>query len=545
MVSTTYALGLENSTRSEKVVFILSASFSLALAIGGILYPEIVRQTLSDLFNYVVTYFNWWFIALSLILVIFFVGLMISKYGRLRLGGEEADVEFGWFSWLSMIFTVGYSSSVLFYGVAEPIAIVNNPPDTLPTYGEPIEVVALSYMFIHDIMPGLIAWYLPFGIAFGLIAWGKGTWKISTLLEPILDRDRYSTVFSIVDLLTLIAIVGGVATGLGFISSQISSIIGMVYGIHSQLLITLVFIAIALIFLLDVMAGLENGIRNAARLAVIMNTLLIGILVVVGPKLFIAELGLDATGFWLNNMPRLMTYTGSTSTSLWSNYWTGFWWAWWAAWGIFVGSFVARVSKGRTIREVFLGLGIAPTVFLLIQHSVLAGWALHPNYINEITAAYLEQGQAAALSTLITVAPYSNLIGVLVLIAFVSYILTSLDSAVYMLAAINTGEQEPNQRNRAVWGVLLISIGIMTTYLGGGAGVLQSLSTSLALPFTVLYLVVLVSIYVVVKNRYHNNYVTISDLLDQRKATVEPVQSEGGRKDQPKPVADGEGGESK
>lgn len=514
MANISHYLGLENTDRAEKLLFVVTALFTLALSAAGVLYPNAVGKTLNDSFTFVITYFNWWFILLSLIIVVFLIGFALSKYGRLRIGGEDAEPEFGLFSWLAMVFTVGFSISVLFWGVAEPLYIVNSPPQPAPVQGTPIEVLALAFMFIHDILPGLIAWYLPFAVAFGLVAWNKGNWKVSTLLEPVLDREKYGPVFTLVDLVTLIAIVGGIATSLGFIGKQLSSIIGIVFGIQSQAFTIAVFGAVAVVFLLDVIAGLEKGIRNAARLTVVANIVLTVALLLLGPTLYILELGLDATGVWLNYMPRLMLFTNSgAADSLWVNNWTGFWWAWWAAWGVFVGSFVARVSKGRTVREVFIGLGIVPTTLLVFQHSVLGGWAMQSGNIDEITTALFEQGQAAALSTAITLTPYSKAIGLLFVLALVGYLVTSLDSAVYMLAAINTGEREPNARNRAVWGILLVGVGVMTTYLGGGTSALEAFSTTLALPFTLLFVVVLVSTYIYARQQYPDVYTTLNDLL--------------------------------
>lgn len=496
----THILGLDNASSGELALFTLTAALSIVLAIGGILYPDTVGAAFSSSFDFVLTYFGWWFILLSFLLTGGLTAFCLSRYGRIRIGGPDTEPEFGLFSWLSMVFTVGYSISVLFWGVAEPLWIVSNPPSPIPVSGPPIESLALAFMFLHDILPGLIAWYLPFAIAFGLIVWQEGSWKVSAVLQPLLDPDRYAFVYWLVDLVSLVAIVGGLATSLGFIGKQLSSIISIVYGVQSQVVTVSLFGLVAAIFIVDVWAGLRQGIRNAARIAVTANLALTIVLFVVGPTLFIIELGLDAMGVWLSNLPRLMLYTDPVSTGRWPQNWTSFWWAWWAAWGIFVGSFVARVSKGRTIREVFLGLCVAPVSLLLFQHSVLGGIALAPTYRDTILHALQEKGNAAALSTALEIVPYSGIIGLLAVIALIGYIITSLDSAVYMLAAINLGEREPNARNRATWGVLMVAIGVMTTYVSGGTRVLESFSTTLALPFTVLYLVVAYAIFVYAQN---------------------------------------------
>ncbi|SDZ77281.1 Choline-glycine betaine transporter [Haloplanus vescus] len=483
-------VGLDDASRGELALFVLVAAFSVALAIAGIRYPEQVGGVFSSSFDFVLVYFGWWFILLSFLLTVGLTVFCLSRYGHVRIGGPDADPEFGRLSWLAMVFTVGYSISVLFWGVAEPLWIVSNPPSPAPIRGPPIESLALAFVFLHDILPGLIAWYLPFGLAFGLVVWRTESWKVSSVLRPLLDPDRFRAVYWLVDFVSLVAIVGGLATSLGFIGRQLGSIVSVVYGVDSRLVTLGLFALVAALFVVDVWLGLRRGIRNAARIAVLANVLLTVVLFVLGPSLFIIELGLDAMGVWLGNLPQLMLYTAPMSDGHWPQNWTSFWWAWWAAWGVFVGSFVARVSKGRTVREVFLGLCVAPTSLLLFQHSVLGGIALAPPYRETILQALQQRGNAAALSAALEALPYSDAVAALAVLALVGYILTSLDSAVYMLSAINLGNREPNVRNRAAWGLLMVAIGVMTTYVGGGTSVLESFSTTLALPFTGLYLVV-------------------------------------------------------
>jgi choline-glycine betaine transporter len=493
-------LGLDDATTAERVLFVATAAFAVVLSVAGIRYPDAVGRTLAASFSFVLEHFGWWFILLSFLLSAGVTVFCLSRHGHRRIGGPDADPEFGLAGWLAMVFTVGYSISVLFWGVAEPVLVASNPPSPAPVSGVPTESLALAFMFLHDILPGLVAWYLPFAVAFGLIVRREGSWKVSAVLAPLLDRSRYGAVYWLVDLVSLIAIVGGLATSLGFIGRQLSAIVGVVYGVQSRAITLGLFAVVAAIFVADVWAGLRRGIRNAALVAVAANLLLTVALLVVGPTLFVVELGLDAMGVWLGNLPRLMLYTDPVSSGNFPQQWTSFWWAWWAAWGIFVGSFVARVSKGRTVREVFVGLCVAPVSVLLFQHSVLGGLALAPGHRAAVEAALESGGNAAALAAAIETVPYTNALAALAAVALVGYIVTSLDSAVYMLAAINLGEREPNARNRAAWGLLMIGVGVMTTFVGGGTRVLESFSTTFALPFTLLYLVALGALFVHVRD---------------------------------------------
>ncbi|WP_251343494.1 BCCT family transporter [Haloplanus halophilus] len=491
--------GLEDASTPERVLFVTTAAFAVALSVAGIRYPDAVGRTLDASFSFVLERFGWWFILLSFLLSVGVTGFCLSRYGRRRIGGPDADPEFGLLGWLSMVFTVGYSISVLFWGVAEPVLIASDPPSPAPVAGAPTESLALAFMFMHDILPGLVAWYLPFAVAFGLIVWREESWKVSDVLTPLLDRSRYGAVYWLVDFVSLVAIVGGLATSLGFIGRQLSAVAGVIYGVESRAVTLGLFAVVAAIFVADVWAGLRRGIRNAALVAVAANLLLTVALLVVGPTLFITELGLDAMGVWLGNLPRLMLYTAPVTSGSFPQQWTSFWWAWWAAWGIFVGSFVARVSKGRTVRQMFVGLCVAPVSLLVFQHSVLGGLALAPGHRATVEAALRDGGNAAALGAALRTVPYTDAVAALAVVALVGYIVTSLDSAVYMLAAINLGDREPNARNRAAWGLLMVGVGVMTTFVGGGTRVLESFSTTFALPFTLLYLVALLALFVHVR----------------------------------------------
>ncbi|QDX40906.1 BCCT family transporter [Salarchaeum sp. JOR-1] len=494
--------GLESTTVAERLLFALSVALSVALAAAGILYPDAVGGFFASSFAWVTVNAGWWFILLGFALTVFFTWLCVSRYGDLRVGGPDADPEFGTVSWVAMAFTVGYSIAVLFWGVAEPVSIVTSPPPRSPVPGASPESLALAFTFLHDILPGLVAWYLPFAVLFGLVAWQHDNWKASVLLEPLGRPFTHPAVAWLVDVVTVLAIVGGLGTSLGFIGQQLSSIVRVVFGFDASYVTLVLFLAVAVVFVVDVFAGLRRGIQNAARVAVAANVLLTVVLFVLGPTGFILDLGLDAMGVWLSNLARLSLYTAPTSPGNWPQNWTSFWWAWWAAWGVFVGSFVARISKGRTIREVFVGLCIAPAAFLVFQHSVLGGLALAPGNLDPVAAALAADGNAAALSTALTLVPAPRLVGALALLALAGYIVTSLDSAVYMLAAITLGEREPNVRNRAAWGIAMVGVGVMTTFVGGGTTVLESFSTTLALPLTALYVLVAYATYVVAERRY-------------------------------------------
>lgn len=498
-----YYLGLDNATVSETVMFLLTISFVIALAVLGVAFPEQFAGNMEQAFDYVLTYFGWWYMLLGFILATCIIAFAMVKYGRLRIGGEDAEKEFGLFSWFSMVFTVGFASAVIFFGVAQPVAVVNDPPPGFPLEIGSIESVSLAFMYTHNIIPGLLAWYLPFAVAFGIIVWGKDEYRVSTILTPILDREKYGSVYWITDIAALVAIVGGLATSLGFIAWQLQVILDHSLGVGAGWITYAIFGLIGLIFLLDVYLGLRHGIRNAARATVVLIIITMGILLAVGPTMFTLNMATESLGVWLNYLPTLMMYSDPVGGSGWPQAWTGFWWAWWAAWGIFVGSFVARISRGRTVREMIIGVGLGPAIFLFIQHAILGGWALAPENFDAIVSAYEEGGEPFALAEAINITPAAEVLAILFVMVLVGYLVTTLDSAVYMVSSINLGTEEPNARNRAVWGIVLAALGIMTLELPEAA-VMETFVGVFTLPFSVFFLVMIYASYVEARRKYYS-----------------------------------------
>ncbi|WP_135824288.1 BCCT family transporter [Halorussus ruber] len=506
-MKTWYLLGLDEGSWSDRILFFVAMAVMLALGGLGFLNPSLLSSTLTGAKTWVLDYFGWWFILLGFLLLVVVLLMVFSRYGQLRIGGPDAEPEFGLFSWLSMVFTVGFGASILIWGVAEPVSIVTNPPPKpYPVQGASVESMALAFMFVHEVFPGLAMWYLPVAMAFGIIVYtdGVGDYKISSMLTAIVDEDRIPGLYWAVDLAAVVATIGGISTTLGFSAQTMAAILGRVFDLEATVLTYAVFALIGVVFLGDVWLGLRKGIRNAARVTMLFIGISMALLVVAGPTVFMFELGLDATGVWLSEMFRLMLYTAPTSEGNWAANWTGFWWAWWAAWSIFVGSFVARVSKGRTIREMFVVLVVVPTLLTWVQHLLIGGWVLAPGYQQPVAGAMAAAGKPAAIAKALQITSFGTVLAVLFVFVIAGYIVTSLDSAVFMISAITLGDENPNPRNRAWWGALLAFFGMMSLELEE-FGSIQSLSVTMALPFSILLLVILYGSYVVAKRHVRND----------------------------------------
>jgi choline-glycine betaine transporter len=500
-------VGLDGATRGERALFLVAAGCVLALAVAAGAFPDQLGTVLEAAFFLTLNFFSWWLMLLGLGFFAFSVVFCLSRYGRMRIGGPDATPEFGPFSWFSLIFTVSFGASIIFWGVAEPVAFITDGPEPLPVADAPTEIVALSFMFLHNVLPGLIAWYLPVALAFGLVAWGRKV-KVSTMLEPVLDRDAHGRLFWAVDLAALIAILGGGVTSLGLLEQQVAAIAADVFQVDTTLVSVGVFALAGLFFVGDVYVGLDRGIRTVANATVGVVIVLMAALLVVGPTLFIIELTIGAVGVWLDDMFRMMLYIDPLGHRAaegfelpWAHSWTGFWWAWWASFATIIGTFVARVSRGRTVRQVFVVFAIVPAVFLVIQHGILGGLALAPENVEAVTAAYEADGAPSALTAVILSLPFSEAFGVLFIVALGGYVITSVDSVTYIVSAINTDETDPNVRNRMAWVGLTLILGT-TTIAVQGTEALQAFAPALALPFTVILVAIVYSLAVHARREY-------------------------------------------
>jgi len=494
--------GLGESDRNERSLFFITVGLILLITVVGLISPQFLNDALNGANSWILTHFGWWLILLGGIVLLPVLYMVFSEYGNIRIGGEDTEPEFDLFSWLSLVFTVGWGSAIVIWGVGEPISIVAfPPPEPYPVQGASIESMALAFAYLHDILPGLIVLFFPFTLAFALGAYTQelDDYKLSAVLDTMLKTDRYKRFYWLVDLSALVAIVGGIATTIGFTAQQLGTILSNTYGMQSNALIYGLFAVIGLVFVGDIWLGLKKGIRNAARATVILSAILVSVLLVVGPTGYILNISIDALGVWLNNMVRLMLYTAPSGGGTWAQSWTSFWWAWWISWGLFVGSFIARISKGRTIRQVFIASVFIPGVAAWIQHSVYGGWVLAPGYIEPVQQALTNDGVPAALAEAITITPFSNVVGVLFVLVIIGYVITTIDSAVYTLSQLTLGVEEPNAYNRAWWGIILAVLGIMTIELPGFSG-LRSIPPVMGLALSFLLVVLIVVSYIAARD---------------------------------------------
>lgn len=476
-------------------VFIISAAVIIILVIIGAAMPARFGAAAGSIFNFTTNNFGWFYLISVFAIFVFLAGLAISKYGNIRLGGEGSKPEFPFFTWISMLFSAGFGIGLVFWGVAEPMSHFFSPPfDGIEPMTERAARIAMGYSFFHW---GVSQWAILalVGLAVGFLQFSKRKDSlISTALEPVTGKKPL--IKHSIDSLSVIATVMGIATSIGLGALQVNGGINAVFGTGSKAWMQMVIIVIVLIaYMISSFTGVDKGIRYLSNLNLVFAAGLLLFVFVAGPTVFILESFTLALGDYITNFVhyslRLQPYQGGT----WIRDWTIFYWAWTIAWSPYVGAFVARVSKGRTIREFIMGVMIIPPLFACVWIAVFGGTALwHDlNHGTGIANAVNEDITVALFQTFEQL-PWTLPISVLSILLIFVFLVTSADSATYILSSMTShGSLNPPLFAKFVWGFLMSAIAGALLY-AGGLEALQTASLIAALPFTLILLLLIAAI---------------------------------------------------
>lgn len=476
-------------------VFLVSAFVILILVVIGAVIPGPFGVIADRLYDFTTTKFGWFYLLTVFVIIVFLIGLTISKYGAIRLGGDDERPEYPFFTWIGMLFSAGFGVGLVFWGVAEPMShYFTSPMKGVVPQTEDAARIAMGYSFFHW---GISQWAI-FGIVGLIIGFlqfrKKRDGLISTALEPLVGSNKYLKTG--IDSFAVIATVMGIATSLGMGVLQMSGGLEYVFDMKSSFFIQLIIIVIVFIaYMLSASTGLNKGIAYLGNFNLGMAIAMLLFFFIVGPKVFILESFTLAIGDYINNFIkyslRLQPYNGGT----WVQEWTIFYWAWTIAWSPFVGAFVARVSKGRTIREFIAGVMVIPPVFACMWIATLGGTALYSDLKNGTKIAEaVDSDVTSAIFETLNHLPFTGLMSVLAIILIFTFLITSADSATYILASMTTkGSLFPPLVVKMTWGFLMSAIAAVLLY-AGGLEALQSASLVSALPFTLFLILLMFSL---------------------------------------------------
>jgi len=487
----------------KNAVFFVSAIIVGFLVLVGAIFPARFGQVANTLFEFTTTNFGWFYLLAVFIISLFLIILAITKYGKVRLGPSDSRPEFPFFTWIGMLFSAGFGISIVFWGVAEPMSHYFVPPYT-DMEGQNYEAAreAMAYAFFHW---GISQWavFAMVGLVIAYLQFRKDEkGLVSVAIEPVIGKNI--GVANTVDSLAVIATVMGVATSLGLGIMQMNGGLTAIADVPSSIWVQLgIAVVMLLAYLLSSSTGLNKGIKWLSNINLGLCLLLMVFVFFSGPTVFILEtfvlaLGDYITGF-ISYSLRLTPYEGGT----WVQEWTIFYWAWAIAWSPFVGAFVARVSRGRTIRQFVLGVLVIPPAIACLWIAVFGGTALHSDLINGTRIAEAVNADVTvALFETFEVLPFTTILSVLSMLLIFTFLVTSADSATYILGSMTSkGSLNPALITKLIWGFLISAIAVVLL-LAGGLEALQTASLTSALPFTVILLLMSWSIVKLLKKDY-------------------------------------------
>lgn len=447
-------------------------------------------------FGFAINNFGWLFLIGVFAFVVFVVYLMVSKVGNIKLGKDDEKPEYGLFTWFAMLFSCGMGIGLVFWGVSEPIWHYMGPPYGAAESAESARL-AMSYSFFHwAIHPWAI--YAVIGASLGYFTYRKGyPMLLSSTLVPIFGEEQIEgPIGKIVNLIGVFATLFGLATSLGLGAMSVGAGLNMLFGVEATPALGVgIIIVITAAAIVSTLTGIDRGIKWLSRIAMVLGLFLMGTVLVVGPTLFILDAFTIGVGDYLQNFLQMSFFVDSIGENPWPGWWTIFYWAWWLSWSPFVGTFIARVSRGRTLKEFVAGTLLAPSLLCIIWMSVFGGSAIYSELfgVGGLTEA-VGAGEEFGFYALLSQFPGSQfliLVGVLVVSIF---FITSSDSGTYVNGMLTSGGNlNPPRLVRSVWGALEGGIAAILLLVGGLSAV-QTTAVVVGLPVLLLEIVMIVAL---------------------------------------------------
>ena len=470
----------------EHIVFTVSVFISICVIVFGYIYSNTLNKISGSIMSWVSERFGWLYVACIFVFIMFLLFIALSKYGNIKLGRDDEKPEYSNFNWFAMLFCGATGIGLVFWSIAEPLSHYVSPPEGIEAGTTIAAEFSIRTCFLHwgitqfscFAIVGLILAYFQFRK-------GKSA-LISNLLEPLVGEKATKGFFGkIVDVFSVVVTFAGVATSLGLGVSQICGGLNYLAGVpnNSKTWFWVIFI-ITCIFLASAISGVNKGIKILSSINTCIAILLLVLAFIVGPKIPILNTLVSSTGQHIQNFFSDVTMINAFGDHSWIMNWRVFYYAWFIAWCPFVGMFIARISKGRTIREFIIGAVIAPTVFTILWLSVFGTIALNTSGSWSLTElARIVASPETAVFIVFKKYPLSKVLSILVIILLGIFFVTSADSATYSLSMMTSnGNIEPPKYKKFTWAIIEAAIAYLLLS-AGSLKPLQSISIAASLPF--------------------------------------------------------------
>ncbi len=486
------------TTKKSNSVYIISLIITAVIAVWSIFFKDSFTSLSDKIFSILTVDFGWSYLVSMTAFVGFCIFIAFSKYGKIKLGPDDSKPEYNTISWFAMLFGAGMGVGLVFWGVAEPLSHFIAPMGLEPGTAEAANF-AMKTSFMHW---GIHPWanYCIIGLALAYFQFRKGKpGPISSIFEPLIgEKGVKGPIGKTIDILAIFATVAGVTTSLGLGVLQINSGINYLFGIPETLLIQIIIIVIfSVIYIWSAVAGIEKGIKIVSDINLYLAFGLMVVAVIIGPNLNMINSFVNGLGQYMGNFVSDSLYTNTYGDNSWVNAWRIFYWAWWIAWAPFVGAFIARISKGRTIKEFIFGVVLAPAIGSMIWFAIFGSLGINLGIEGTLSTEVMTKIVSSPETALFIVMenyPLGKILSIISMILVCTFFVTSANSGTFVLSMLSTeGNLNPPNSKKVVWGVVqsLLAIGLL---IAGGLKPLQTISIVAAFPFIFIMIFACVSL---------------------------------------------------
>jgi choline/glycine/proline betaine transport protein len=481
---------------TSSIIIIISIALTL-------IYKEQAEGYFDAIQAFVSNNGGWFFVLCVNIFLIFVLYLAFSKFGSIRIGGKDAKPEFKTLSWFAMLFSAGMGIGLLFWSIAEPVTHFMSPPLTEGGTPEAAQE-AMNFTFLHW---GFHAWgiYALVGLSLAYFTYSHGLpLTIRSVFYPILGDKIYGKRGDIIDIFAVLATLFGLATSLGLGVQQIAAGLAHVFGVDSGITTQVLLIAgITAIATVSVVLGVDKGVKFLSEWNMRIAVLMLLLVLILGPTIFIFQSFVQNTGNYLYSFLEISSWTESYTGNDWQNAWTVFYWGWWIAWSPFVGMFIARISKGRSIREFILGVLIVPSIITFFWISAFGSTSIQQALLGDDTIINaVDENVATALFVFLEDFPFAVVLNIIGVVLIAGFFVTSSDSGSLVVDSLTSGGKIDAPVGQRIFWALAEGAVAAVLLIGGGLQALQTASIVTGLPFAFILLFMCYSLYTGVRDEY-------------------------------------------
>jgi choline/carnitine/betaine transport len=478
----------------DRIVFGVTAALAIAFVAWGFLDTASLGSVSGAALDWTVSSMGWLFVLTASAFVVFVIWLAMGRFGDIPLGSDGDEPEFRTSSWIAMMFSAGMGIGLMFYGVSEPLShFVKPPPGTVPA-GNPqaVQTAMATTLFHWTLHPWAIYAVVGIAIAYGVYRKGRPQ-LISAAFAPLLGiRRTQGPAGKVIDVLAIFATLFGSAASLGLGALQIGSgleIVGGIGHVGNDVLVG-VIVVLTVCFIISAISGVERGIQYLSNTNRVLAVVLAAFVFVVGPTVFILDLVPTAVGSYFQNLAGMSARTeasGGSGMAKWLAGWTVFYWAWWLSWTPFVGMFIARISRGRTIRQFVTGVLLVPSLVSLVWFAIFGGAAVHMQQHGTDLAG--KGGVEDQLFGMLDHLPLGTVTSVIVMVLVAIFFVSGADAASIVMGTLSErGTLEPKKWTVVFWGAATGAVAAVMLLVGGDSALtgLQNLTIVAALPFVLV-----------------------------------------------------------